>query len=155
MVIIFYSAVSGYAIDGYSVDALDFLLKPATKYDVFKKLDRAIHVLQRNNTAFITLRDGEGNMVKVNISDIRYIEKERNLMIFGAGDKTYKERKNLYEMEDFFAKYGFAKCRSGVMINLRYVEKYNKEAVFVDGKEFWVSRGEHDAFFAKLMNYYK
>ena len=155
MVIIFYSAVQKYALDGYSVEALDFLLKPATLIDVFRKMERAVELLKRREKKYIYLHDERGMLTRINLYDIAWIEKEKNQLVCGVDGKTYRERRNMYEAEQLFADCGFAKCRSGVMVNLRFVREYDRESVLVDGKRFWISRGEHKAFFKKLLDYFK
>jgi len=74
--IIFTTAYSEYAVEGFNLDAVDYLLKPFTFRRFQQAIDKAIYFLKAGETtvtSFITLRVNYG-LLKINTNDILYIE---------------------------------------------------------------------------------
>lgn len=148
--IIFYTQMVRYAIAGYSVSALDFLVKPAEYADFEKKMKKAVRYAVRSAREYITVNVRDG-LVKLLVDDVVYVEKEGNNLVYHTEGNAYPERANLYEKEEQLEKLGFAKCRSGCMVNLRHVSKCTSTDVTVGGVEIPISRSKQKTFMNKVL----
>ena len=73
VVLVFVTNMAQYAIRGYEVDALDFVLKPVSYYQFSTKLERALQRIQRRRGGQIALQVG-GGVQLLNTDDILYLE---------------------------------------------------------------------------------
>lgn len=71
--LIFITSMAQYAIHGYEVDALDFILKPVNYPQLSLRLDKVIRLLGRDDQHWLILPAGEG-WKRVSVQDILYIE---------------------------------------------------------------------------------
>lgn len=73
VVIIFITNMSQYVMKGYTVDAMDFVLKPITYYAFSQRIDRALQRMRRRSKHYIAL-SCQGGMMKLDVSEITYVE---------------------------------------------------------------------------------
>lgn len=71
--IIFVTDLAQYAVKGYEVNALDFVVKPANYYGISMRMDKAIRVLRRRSGRSVTL-SAHGEMRVVPLAEIVYVE---------------------------------------------------------------------------------
>ena len=82
VVIFFCTRLSQYAIYGYQVDAMDYILKPVRYSSIKMRLDKALHRVQKNrNNEKIVLRINRGS-VRLSISEIYYVEASKHKMMW-------------------------------------------------------------------------
>lgn len=150
--IVFVTNMAQYAIKGYEVDAIDFVVKPVEYYVFAEKLKKAIRYTRKNAERELVVVT-EDIVVKLRLSKIRYIEKSKNYLIYHTDDGDYKMRGTMAATEDELGKDGFSKCISGCLVNLKYVSKVEKDAVYVDNVRLPLSRQRRKEFREDLMRY--
>lgn len=89
--IVFITSMAQYAIRGYEVNAIDFMVKPVGYYDFSVKLEKAIHFCRRRSAHYILVNDKEG-IKRFAAKDILYIEKERDFLIFHTKEGEFRCR---------------------------------------------------------------
>lgn len=152
VVIIFITTLGNLAIKGYEVNALDFVVKPVS-YPLFsEKLERAIASVKKKKGKEIIISNEDG-VIRLNVSEIMYVEKDKNYLVYHTKDKTYKERGTMQNIEEFFTQYNFAKCISGCLVNLRYVNQTTPNSVIINNKELPISRQQYKSFISAMMQY--
>ncbi|MBQ8136829.1 MAG: response regulator transcription factor, partial [Clostridia bacterium] len=77
VLIVFITSMTSYALQGYSVRALDYILKPINRISFRNVLDHARELFRQRTENFITVTTGEG-LIKLDISQIYYIETEKH-----------------------------------------------------------------------------
>ena len=77
VILIFVTNMVQYAVRGYSVDAMDYILKPVDYFMFSQRLDKAVEKLREKEDHYISLRTKAG-IRKVALSDILYIESRRS-----------------------------------------------------------------------------
>ena len=79
--------MTNYAIRGYQVDALDYVLKPVSYFAFSQKLERALGRIRKTSSNIITIEMSSG-LKKLDIDNIFYIESEGHNLNFytGAGE---------------------------------------------------------------------
>ena len=70
-----------YAIHGYEVDAVDFIVKPISYYVFVDKLKKALRYLNLNKEKMVVVH-GNGEMMRIGSSQILYVEKDKNYLVF-------------------------------------------------------------------------
>lgn len=150
--IIFVTNMAQYAIIGYEVNALDFMIKPFAYFTFLDKLKKAIRYCSTRREREIIL-EKNSEKVRVKLSRIYYIEKDKNYLSFHTKDGEYRIRGTIAENEEFFCSSNFGKISSGCLVNLRYVTKTNKNTVWVEKEPLPVSRQQQQPFMRQLMRY--
>ena len=84
--IIFVTNMAQYAIHGYEVDAVDFIVKPISYYVFVDKLKKALRYLNLNKEKMVVVH-GNGEMMRIGSSQILYVEKDKNYLVFHSWKK--------------------------------------------------------------------
>ncbi len=141
--IMFVTNLAQYAIKGYEVQALDYILKPVSYYAISMKLKRIIGMLTNNNSKSILLNK-DGDVYKMNINDIYYVEVVNHSIIYHTTDGLIKYTGNnsLTKISKELENYGFVRCHNSYLINLRHVNGLIEDNVQVAGERIPVSRNK-------------
>lgn len=150
--LIFITSLAQYAVQGYSVDALDYILKPVSYAAFALKMQRAVErcahraeqwLLLNTNSGAIQLKEFELCYVEIFDHHIRYHTLQANYDAYGT----------LKSVEQRLPSRSFFRCNNQCIINLRYVSKLEGSTVVVEGREFPISRMRKKAFLAQLHRY--
>lgn len=138
--IIFITSLAQYAIDGYEVQAVDFIVKPVGYYNFSLKLEKAFRFIECRREQDILITNKEG-IVRIMASEIFYIEKDRDYLVFHTKDGCLRTRGSIKEIKDKIGTLPFSECTSGCLIHLEYVKRVGKESVVLtSGQELPLSR---------------
>lgn len=155
VLIAFITSLSRYAIEGYSVSAIDYIVKPAAKAQLFSLLDRAKRILlKRASESEELLLNSRGTKVKVSISSIIYIEVARHLVTFHTADGELESWGSIAELEQRLPRGKFSRCNACYLAALRHVAAVDGEYVRMDtGEQLKISRQRRKDFLADFTNY--
>ena len=139
--IIFITNAPQYAIKGYKVGALDYILKPVSYYAFSESIKRAIAKIRARHPDdnYITIFV-KGGARKIGVNSIDYVEVIDHDLFFHAGEELIETRGTIRDVENELAPYHFFKCNKGCLINLAKVTGYNKNDVVVGKNTLPVSR---------------
>lgn len=150
--IVFITNMAQFAIDGYSVGALNFLLKPIS-YPLFAStLRRVVAEVERSRDSFIILKV-EGAMRKQRVSSIRYVEVVHNRLVFHTDEGNFEVWGSLKDIETKLPQGVFSRCNNCFLVNLREVKSIKGYSVFVGDEELQISRPRKKAFVQDLNRY--
>jgi len=150
--LIFITTLAKYAIRGYEVDALDFLVKPI-QYDLFQiKLEKALFYLDKNRSSSYAIVTA-GGMQKMKVVDIFYIESQKHYLYFHTMSGEYRMRGTMKEIMDFFSNKGFAHLSSSILVNMCHVDSIQGNEVSVGKDILPVARVYKAEFMKKLAAY--
>lgn len=153
VVIIFITTMAQYALDGYEVDALDFVLKPV-EYGRFEpKLQKAIGVVEKQAKKKYIMLQHEGRREKVSTDDILYLEVKNHNIYYMTEHRTYVMRASMAEAEKELAPYHFSRCNQAYLVNLKHVISVDKDDVQVEGYRLPFSRSRKKQFLQDLSRY--
>lgn len=150
--LIFITNLANYAIKGYSVNALDFVLKPVNYLMLRQLLQRVERMLDSRAKKYITLPTDKG-LTRLDVSRIYYVETENHAVCVVTDRGTWRLRESLRSMESVLAGYDFFRCNSCYLINLAHVEQVNGSSAWVAGHELTISRPRYKAFMSALTKY--
>ena len=149
-VIIFITGVPDYAIEGYEVGAVRYILKPVKEDVLVGLLDSAFEERQKKAEDFFVLGQG-ADLERISFEKIIYIE-ARGHYVFLKGVEFEREWKaGFAETAAAFEGKGFFCLRRGLLVNLKHVEKITRtDCILGDGETLPVARGVYkelnDAF---------
>lgn len=150
--IIFVTNMAQYAVQGYEVNAIDFMVKPFQYYVFTEKLERALRFFKRHEQRMLLLT-GDGEIHRVPASSVIYIEKEKDNLLYHTETDIYKERGSIRQCKEKLEDLPFAECTSGCLVNLEYVVKVGKDSVTAGKAELPLSRRMKKQFTAEYINY--
>lgn len=152
VVIIFITNMPQYAMKGYRVDALDYVLKPIGYYAFSQRIDRAISRLRRRTKRYVTITI-RGGIKKLDISRITYIEVQDHDLIYHTQEERFLTKGSLSEVEDILKSMDFFRCNKCYLVNLEYVETVQNCDVKVGSVWIQVSRAKKKALLDALNDY--
>lgn len=152
VVIIFITNMAQYAIKGYSVDALDYVVKPVSYFAFSQYIGRAIDRMESRKQKYLLLPVGRG-LVKVAVSSIYYIECQDHSQNFYTKTGNYRSSGKLKEIEALLEPWHFFRCHTGYLVNLRYVDGYADGFALVNQEKIPVSRYRKREFLDALSEY--
>ncbi len=150
VIIMFITNRIDYALRGYQVDALDYVLKPITYFSFEEKLARAIGRVQRQEKHPIVINSGSG-ITKVYAEDIYFIESEGHNLNYTTASGVYQERKKIKDAEEELAGQGFFCINKGSLVNLRHVDSVKDGCANIAGEALPISRARKNEFMEALL----
>lgn len=121
VVILFVTSSPHYAVSGYEVDALSYLLKPVTYVSFAQEMQRVLTRLRRRARRELLFTVTDGAHHRVAVDDILYIESVKHRVEIRTLDADYRVVSTLKAMETELSDAGFVRCHSGLLVNLRHV----------------------------------
>lgn len=148
--IVFTTAYSEYAIEGYKVNAVDYLLKPFGMNDFLRaalKVQEQYNLrhpagsqeqsspVQADGTIFVKT---DYRVVRLSISDIRYIEgmSEYLKIHLDGGQKPVITLLSMKKMEDYLPAAQFMRIHRSYIVNLQKIQEVNKNRIIMDADTY-------------------
>ena len=152
VVLVFITNMAQYAIHGYEVGALDFVLKPVTYYTFSVRLTRAIARVQKRESGqvLLTLPDA---VKRVDTRQIYYVEVQNRMLHYHTELGVFALRGTMQGAESELARFHFVRCNHWYLVNLRHVTEIRRDTVMVAGDELEISRRNRTAFLTALTNF--
>ncbi len=153
VLIVFVTQMVNFAVRGYAVSALDFLVKPIQYPSLENVLRKAQTIIRQRNTQYITVATGKG-MMRLDASKICYFESfGHRITVHTAEGKLLTIADTMRHMEEQFGPFGFYRCDNSYLVNLQYVEGVEANEVTVHGTRLNISRPRRKAFMEALTSY--
>ena len=133
-VIVFITTLAQYAVRGYEVDAMDYLIKPLSYERFCPRLEKALQRVSRFQEQYIFLPSGDGKD-RVAATSILYIDVDRHTLRVHTKGRTYEMRMPIGKMEEELAPSHFLRCDQSVLVNPRFVVRVGKDTVEVGDDE--------------------
>ncbi len=152
VVIIFITNMPQYAMKGYAVEALDYVLKPINYYAFSQRIDRALSRMKKRTSKFLSVAY-KGKMRKMDVSEIYYIEVRNHDLIFHLKNEAFHTRGTMKEIEAELEKDSFFRCNKCYLVNMKYVNAIEENTVLVGTDHVQVSRARKKEFLDVLNDY--
>ena len=153
VVIIFITNMAQYAIRGYAVDALDYVLKPVSYFAFSQRLNRAISRMKKREQKVITVNI-KGGPVRINIANIYYIESQGHNLILHTILGNYESPGTMKDIEEKLSEMNFCRGNKGYLINLQHVDGIQDGCALVKGEQLLLSRSRKKEFMEALTKYW-
>jgi DNA-binding LytR/AlgR family response regulator len=159
--VIFVTAYREYAVDGFELDAVDYLVKPVSFERFFKAITKLNRLMGRETSVMIT-NDApdpgafvylkvDRDMKKVFVNDIVYIESWKDYVkIFLAEGKNLLAKQSISAMENLLSEHKFVRVHRSFMVSLDKISGYNSLSVQLSELEIPIGRLYKQSVMEKL-----
>jgi len=152
VIIIFVTNMAGFAIEGYKVDALSYVVKPILYLDFVQQLAKAVKRIEFSQESYL-LVSSQGDLMRLEVSNILYLESVEHKVVIHLETEDITIYSSLKKLEKQLEGQWFSRCNSGYLINLRQVESVNNNEVLLGNQTLPISRGKKKKFMAELSEY--
>lgn len=154
VIIIFITDLAQYALQGYRVQAYDYILKPVDYTALSFTLQKVLRILRNRPDDKSLLISFDGSTTRVPISEITYIEVAGHKLYCHTEADVYPlYSSTLNALEEELSPYHFVRCNNCYLVNLAQVKTVLKTSVIVGKEELTVSRPRKKDFLTALTNF--
>lgn len=160
--IIFTTAYREYAVEGFDLQAVDYLLKPISFPRLLKALETYFKLYQNKPISeskpepepkFIFVKI-DRQMVKISFEDILYVESLSDYLKFHCNDKIYTVREKISAIEEKLPSEKFMRIHRSFIVAFAHIESYTNEQMVINGNSIPISRSYKEAVLQKLGEYH-
>ena len=161
--VIFVTAYRDYAVEGYELDAVDYLVKPVSFERFFKAITKLNRMIGKetvtttadyvpNPEAFVYLKVDK-DMKKIFVNDIVYIESWKDYVkLFLANNKNLLVKQSISAMENLLSEHKFLRIHRSYMVSLNKISGYNGVSIQLETTEIPIGRLYKQAVMERLQN---
>jgi len=153
--VIITSAYEKYALKGYELDVVDYLLKPIPFERFMKSVDKVYHLLEKesakNTNEYIFVKSGK-HLKKIFIEDILFVESMENYVnVFTASSKevVYSSLKLFSES---LSGDNFLQVHRSYIVNIKHINSIEGNTIHIASHEIPVARNQRDQVFNTILN---
>jgi len=154
--LIFTTAFSEYAVKGFELDAVDYLLKPFDFPRFLKAVNKATARLQESPPPapdeHLFVKEGR-HMVKLPLANIRYIQGQKDYVMFHTTERRVMSLMNLKDLATQLAQHQFIRVHQSYIVNTAHLHRCSAEEVEIDHEVIPVSQSYRHtlkAYLAKI-----
>lgn len=137
--VIFTTAYSQYALDGFDLDIIDYLLKPVPFTRFLKATQKAKEIIDAQTSPkagahedFIIIQgDSKGKLIKVEINEIDYIEGMRNYVAIICGDRKLLSLMNMKDLEESLSAKQFIRVHKSFIVPIANIAAVDGNAIIL------------------------
>ncbi|MGT2755451.1 LytR/AlgR family response regulator transcription factor [Streptococcus ovis] len=152
VVIIFITNMMHYAMKGYAVEALDYVLKPINYFAFSQRIARALERMTKKRSKQLLI-SRYGNIKRISTDELLYVEVYNHDIEYHTVDEVIRVRGTLRSLEKELEGLPFFRCNSGCLVNLDYVDEMDSNDVLVRGERIPVSRARRKDFLDRMNHY--
>lgn len=150
--IVFVTSYFQYALEGYAVGALDFILKPVGRPSVAACLDRARRQLERASKHVIAVQNGRETCY-LDVAGIDLVETSGKHVVVRGSFGSVPSTETMKELERRLSGFGFYRCHQAYLINMAKIDTVRGDCAVVAGTSVPISRHRRAAFLDALAAY--
>lgn len=152
VVLMFITNMAQYAVNGYAVGALDFVLKPVNYNTFSMRFTRAIKRAGTRRSAQILLHLPDC-VRRIETQQIYYVEVMNKMLHYHTELGEFVLRGTMQGAEKELSGYHFVRCNHWYLVNLQHVAELRRETVLVGDAELEISRRNRKSFLTALTAY--
>lgn len=160
--VVFTTAYSEYAIDSYDVEALDYLVKPIDPVRFNRAVDKAISYHALLSTAGVSsepavsvadhiIVKADRRYVKVNLSDIIYVEGLKDYVIIHLPDRRVITRMTVKGIEEVLPASEFIRVSKSYIVSRNKIDSFDNNDVFIGTTEISIGVSYRDIVLSTLL----
>ncbi len=160
--VIFTTAYREYAVDGFNLQAVDYLLKPISFERLLQSVNKylgenspvilepTLEISQEAND-FIFVRS-DRKMIKINFYEINYIESFSDYLKIYLNDKIIITRETITNIEAKLPRRDFIRIHRSFIVSISKIESFTNEFIEINKKAIPISRSYKKDVLARLEN---
>ncbi|KAA2224952.1 response regulator transcription factor [Chryseobacterium sediminis] len=143
---IFTTAYRDFAIEGFELEAVDYLLKPITFERFFKSVERILRTITDHKEDFILVKT-EGMYRKLMLSEIVYFESQGNdIKIVLPTNESFISKNKITDLEQTLSGKGFVRIHRSFIINSIFMTAFSSNEIIVNHHKIPVGRSYKQEF---------
>ncbi|MDO5326349.1 MAG: LytTR family DNA-binding domain-containing protein [Clostridia bacterium] len=151
-VLIFVTNMAQFAIKGYEVDALDFIIKPASMASIVYVMDKAMKRIDGGARSMFSLKTQEGT-ISLSANDIAYVEVFDHNLVYHTTRGEYTVRGRLSDVSEKLDPERFVMCNRSFIVNLRHVSNVTAEYLLIGDTRISVSKSHRKELMKRFSSF--
>lgn len=147
--LVFTTAYAAHAVNGFELNATDYLLKPVSFARFTQACNKAKQQFGKGNEKEELFIKESGAWNKIAVAGILYVESQGNYLKLVTGDRSYLVRQTLHDFQQHLPA-SFARTHKSFLVNTRNITKVEQEQVMIGCTAIPVSASYKKEFFNKL-----
>ncbi|MFB9108467.1 LytR/AlgR family response regulator transcription factor [Flavobacterium gyeonganense] len=155
--VIFTTAYPDFALEGFELNATDYLLKPIAFERFYQAATKLIEEPKKesetinNSSDFIFVKtDGKNKFQKLLLEEILYVESLQNYVCIHTKKQQIITHSSLKNIIESLPERNFIQIHKSYVIALKQIESTDSFSVFINGKELPIGATFKDAFFYRI-----
>ena len=150
--LVFVTRMGQYAVNGYEVRAMDFLVKPVS-YPAFElRMEHLLDHLQKREEKSVLISTKEG-MRRIAISELIYVEVIKHRVLYHTVDGIFEANSSMKNVEAELEGCHFSRCDNSYLVNLKFVTWVGQKELLAGSETLKISRTRRKAFLQELTDY--
>ncbi|MCG2613056.1 LytTR family DNA-binding domain-containing protein [Terrimonas sp. NA20] len=147
--VIFTTAFAEYALEGYELDIVDYLLKPIQFDRFLKAVDKAFQLSQtkpepagveeKKNDSFVYFR-ADRKMIKVMLRDVLYIESMKDYIKVITNTETIITKQSISSVEAMLPEREFVRIHRSYIVSLTQIKSFTSEIIEIGKTELPIGK---------------
>lgn len=146
------TAYSEYALEGYRLNVVDYLLKPIAFNRFFQACTKVQEIFQsriiiqkreKESSSDMYVRQNDA-FVRILWEDILYIEGMQNYLKLYFKERVLVIHQTMTSLEDMLPKEFFFKIHRSFLVNITHIDSITGGRIFIDGKELPIALKRKD-----------
>lgn len=154
VILYFVTNMQQYAVKGYEVDAIDYIVKPINYYEFSLKLAKGLDRISETQNDAVIVVPVESGFKKLRLADVLYIEVKNHHCIFHTTGGEYRHYGALRNIEQKLSGANFERCNNYCLVNLAHVGGINGSLVTVGDDVIEMSRPRKKTFVTRFGEYF-
>ena len=150
--LIFVTYMAQFAIKGYEVDAMDFIVKPTDQFSIDHVLEKAMKRISSRVGVPLMLKTANG-VVSLSSKSVYYVEIYNHDLIYHTEEGDFKVRGRLSDVCEKLEDHQFILCSRSYLANLRYISSVGSGFLVVHGEKIPISKSHRKGIEERFINY--
>ncbi len=148
--IIFTTAYTEYAVQGFELEAIDYILKPISYERFAKAINKYSKIRELNEIVLSSKKSEKENpfifvkcerkMIKLFLDEIEYFESQGNYLLIYSETNSYKTYQSITEMEEKLPEGLFCKIHRSFLVSINKITSFNTSNIKIRNKELPIGR---------------
>lgn len=153
VLLVFITNMAQCALDGYAVEAMDFLVKPVTDYSCQLSFSRVLRRLRQRRGHSIQVRRGK-NTYSIDALELQYAETQGHSLLLHMKDGSAMSiTESIQSLTRRTQHLGFFRCHTSFLVNLAEVDTIRRSDTVVGGTVLPVSKHRREEFLRAMAGY--
>lgn len=160
--VIITTAYREYALEGFDLDVVDYLLKPITFERFLKSINKYYQMIQDefqvvgsnnseklNDEAFIYIKENK-KVIKIYLSEIKYIEGLSEYVQIYTDKRKIITKTSMTQMEEKLLPDNFLRIHKSFIVSINKIEAFTANTIEIQGKELPIGRSYKNGVLSSL-----
>ncbi|MBO4990139.1 MAG: response regulator transcription factor [Clostridia bacterium] len=150
--LVFVTHLAQYAVQGYEVEAVGYLLKPLEYFAFHRQMTKILskESFKKGEELFVKTVTG---LVKIDTEQLMYVEIMEHYLLYHTVHDNYRAYGKLSDLEEKLPSPQFFRCNKSYIVNFNFVGKLSKTSLWVEGEEIMVSRSRQKPLIEEFNRY--